>query len=163
MRSLLIGALLLTSCNFARAEIMEVDTDQPLVAANLPNSWDLNRVDRGIEAISQDKDAFVWVESYLPEELDAIIAEHNAYWKEQGVEITGHETSEHAETGGKYAITEETATENGKPTRLLYAEYDLGLPSKRNIIVTYWASPEGDKKYNNAVADIFSSMTITEK
>ena len=120
-------------------------------------------VDRGIEAISQDKDAFVWVESYLPEELDAIIAEHNAYWKEQGVEITGHETSEHAETGGKYAITEETATENGKPTRLLYAEYDLGLPSKRNIIVTYWASPEGDKKYNNAVADIFSSMTITEK
>lgn len=163
MRSLLIAAFLLSSSALVQAETMEVNPERPIVSANLPNAWDISRVDRGIQAISKDQDAFVWVESYLPGELDEIIAEHNAYWKEQGVEITGHESTEHSENGKSYVITEETATEDGKPTKLMYAEYSLGLGSKRNIVVTYWASPEGDKKYEHTVGDIFSSMTVTEK
>ena len=60
-------------------------------------------------------------------------------------------------------MTTEHATWKGEPTVLYYVEFQLGLPSKSNIVFTYWASPEGDKAFNKEVGDVLASLKVTEK
>ncbi|MBV8473235.1 MAG: hypothetical protein JO234_07440, partial [Hyphomicrobiales bacterium] len=55
------------------------------------------------------------------------------------------------------------ATWNGKPTVLYYVEFQLGLPSKSNIVFTYWASPAGDQTFHKEVGAVLRSLTVTEK
>jgi len=91
-----------------------------------------------------------------------IIAEHSAYWKDQGVEIASRDEDKRQENGKQISITTEHATWKGEPTVLYYVEYHLGLASNSNIVVTYWASPEGDKSFHDAVGDVLGSLKITE-
>ena len=163
MRSLLALVVLLASTALALAEPMEIRPKAPVATFDLPDSWDTSRIERGIQAISPDKEVDLWIEAYKPDQFQAILAEHNAYWKEQGVEITGQDSKTHKEGGQQVQMTTETATWNGKPTVLYYIEYDLGLASKSNIVVTYWASPEGDKTFHADVGKILESLEVTEK
>jgi hypothetical protein len=147
----------------AQAGVMEVRPDAPVAAFTIPDGWDTSRVARGIQAISKDGEVDFWIEAYGPGDYDAILAEHNAYWKDQGVAITGRDSQTQEKNGRKVKITEEHATWKGDPTVLYYVEYDLALPSKTNIVFTYWASPKGDKTYQGEVGDVLGSLELTEK
>jgi hypothetical protein len=164
--SMRISTILLTLLvwpTFAHAGVMEVRPDAPVAEFSIPDSWETSRVNRGIQAVSKDGEVDFWIEAYTPSEFDQILAEHNAYWKDQNVAISGKDTQEHEENGRKVIVTEDHATWKGKPTVLYYVEYQLGLPSKTNIVLTYWASPEGDKAFQKEVGDVVGSIKLTEK
>ena len=163
MRTLLVVAAIVVSATLAKAGTVEVRPTAPVATVALSDVWDVSRIDRGIQAKAKDQDVYVWVEAYAPDELDIIIAEHNAYWKDQGVVVTGRDTSAHEENGATVQITTEAATWKGQPTVLNYVEFNLGLPSKSNVVLTYWASPEGDKALHSEVGKILGSVTATEK
>jgi hypothetical protein len=163
MRSPFVLAFLLAATTLALAEPMEIRPKAPVATFDIPDSWETSRIARGIQAISSDKEVDLWVEAYKPDQFKAILAEHDAYWKEQGVEIAGRDSQSHKEGGQEVQMTTETATWNGKPTVLYYIEYNLGLASKSNIVVTYWASPEGDETFHREVGKILESLAVTEK
>ena len=163
MRLIFATALAIVSATLAHAETMEVRPGKPVASFTLPDEWETTRTNRGIQVKTDDDDVYIWVETYRPEELKTIVSEHNAYWDEQGVKITGRDLSEHVENGVSVQVVSEKATWEGKPTVLLYMEYDLALPSKSNILITYWASPEGHDTYSKDVKSIIGSMTVTEK
>ena len=163
MRSLFALAVFLAATTFALAEPMEIRPEAPVATLDIPDAWETSRISRGIEAVSPDKEVYLWVEAYEPDQFKAILAEHDAYWKEQGVEITARDSKSYKEGGQQVQMTTETATWNDKPTVLYYVEYDLGLASKSNIVVTYWASPEGDETFHGNVGKILESLAVTEK
>jgi hypothetical protein len=140
-----------------------VRPDAPVASFTIPDSWETSRVARGLRAVSKDGEVDFWIEAYEPSESAAILAEHNAYWSDQGVAITGRNSKTQEKEGRKVIVTEEQATWKGDPTVLYYVEYDLGLPSKNNLVFTYWASPGGDKTYQGEVGDVLASLKVTEK
>jgi hypothetical protein len=142
---------------------MEVQPDAPVAKFTIPDSWKISRIDRGIQAISKDEEVDFWIEVYKPNDFKQILAEHDAYWKEQGVEIASRDSQTHIESGQTMTITNEHATWNGKPTVLYYVEFKLGLPSQSNIVFTYWASPEGNDTFRKEVGAVLSSLKVTEK
>jgi hypothetical protein len=163
MRAVVPAALLLLLCGSAYAATVEIRPDRPIAEFSIPDDWKTSHIKRGIQAVSSDKEVYFWIEAYAPSDFKTLIAEHNAYWKQQGVDITSSDEQKHNENGKEVAVTTEHATWNGEPTVLYYVEYRLGLPSNSNIVVTYWASPEGDKAFQKQVGDVLGSLTITEK
>jgi hypothetical protein len=163
MRSLACTLFLLLAAAPASAKIVEIRPDQPVAQFDIPDDWTTTRTDRGIQSVSKDKEVYFWIEAYKPDEFQDIINEHNAYWKDQGVVITSSDEEKKTEAGKEVSVTNEHATWNGKPTVLYYVEFHLGLPSQTNIVLTYWASPEGDAAYQKQVGDALSSLSLTEK
>jgi hypothetical protein len=163
MRSVIAAALVVAFAGVAHAETMEVRPKAPIASFTFPDDWDTDRTPRGIQANTEDDEVYIWVETYLPNELETVVAEHNTYWAKQGVKITGRDLKQHVENGVTVQVVSETATWKGKPTVLYYMEYDLALESKRNILITYWASPEGNEENSAEVKSIIDSMAITEK
>jgi hypothetical protein len=163
MRSLLSFVFLLTSCVLSFAGVMEVRPNRPVAEFNIPDGWKTSRIDRGIQAVSKDGEVYFWIETYQPDELQQIVAEHNAYWKDQGVVIASSDDQTHSENGMEVSMSNKHATWKGDPTVLYYLEFHLGLPSKSNIVLTYWASPEGDKSFHKDIGDVISSLKVTEK
>jgi hypothetical protein len=163
MRSLFAVALLMASAGLAQAETVEVHPSKPVATLTVPDGWSASRSKRGLEIKTEDEEVYIWAETYQPNELKRIVAEHDNYWKDQGVVINGRDLSQRVEDGKMVQIVAQKATYEGKPTVLLYMEYDLGLPSKSNILITYWASPEGHDEHAKDVQAIIGSMEITEK
>lgn len=163
MRNLMALAALLVSTVFAQAATVEVQPSAPVAEFTIPDSWQISRIDRGIQATSKDGEVFFWIEAYKPSEFDQILAEHNAYWKDQGVTISSGDSQSHNENGQTATITNEHATWKGKPTVLYYVEFKLALASQSNIVFTYWASPEGDRAVHKEIGNVLSSLKVTEK
>jgi hypothetical protein len=163
MRSLFALVVLLFTPVLAQAGTMEVRPDAPIATFTIPDSWQTSRIDRGIQAISKDEEVDFWIETYKPSEFQQILAEHDAYWKEQGVVISSREQKSETQNGQTMMFTIEHATWNGKPTVLYYVEFKLALPSQSSIVFTYWASPEGDQTFRKEVGAVLSSLKVTEK
>ncbi|MBV8662046.1 MAG: hypothetical protein JO107_02980 [Hyphomicrobiales bacterium] len=163
MRNIIVLGAFLSSCVLAQAGTMEVQPDAPVAKFTIPDAWQTSRIERGIQAISKDGEVDFWIEAYKPSEFKQILAEHDAYWKDQGVVISSRDSETHKENGQTLIITNDHATWNGKPTVLYYVEFQLGLPSKSNIVFTYWASPAGDQTFHKEVGAVLRSLTVTEK
>ncbi len=154
---------LLLSSALAHADPVELRPSQPIAELTIPDHWEVKRIERGIQIFSEDYEVYIWLEAYNPNELQKIIAEHDAYWKSQGITIASHDEQKHQEDGKEVSVTTDNAIWNRKPTILYYKDIHLGLPSGTNIVFTYWASPKGDKAFERDVADIQKSLKVTEK
>lgn len=163
MRRAFLLAGFLLAATFAHAETVEVRPDAPVAQFTIPEGWKTSRIDRGIQAVSKDEEVDFWIEAYTPDQFQSLLGEHNAYWKDQCVAISSSDSQTHSANGKEVVVTTEHATWKGKPTVLYYIEFNLGLPSKSNIVFTYWASPEGDKTFQSDVGDVIKSLDVTEK
>ncbi len=163
MRVFVYLVAFLYACDLAQAETMEVRPSAPIAEFAVPDDWRSSRIERGIQEISADGEVYFWIEAYTPDEFEQILAEHNAYWKEQGVVIGSSDSQTRRENGQEMTMTTEHATWKGAPTVLYYIEFQLGLPSHSNIVFTYWASPDGDKAFHKEVGDVLGSLKVTEK
>lgn len=129
------------------------------LAFQVPDSWKVSTVQRGLEIKSPDEEIFMWVEAYRRSDLDKIKAEHGKYFASQGVAMIG-EPKIKAEGKAKYglAFMDIEATWKGKPTVLRYIMVEPTDASKRSLIVSYWASPEGDKEHAAAMSKLIENL-----
>ena len=56
-------------------------------------------------------------------------------------------------------VTDLPATWKDEPTVLRYLAIDLHLPSQTQILLSYWASPDGDREHDDAMDKIIASFT----
>lgn len=141
------------------ARPMNIPSGNPVVSVDVPGGWKSSATSRGIEVRSPDEEVFFWLEVYLPAQLEAIRAEHQAYFTKQGVKITGEPKVATINEGTvKVVATDLPATWNGKPTVLRYLAIDPSLPGQNQILLSYWASPEGDKTHEVAFKKVIGSL-----
>jgi len=145
------------------AASVEVSPARPSVRVNTPSDWISTRISRGVQIKTRDEELFVWLEVYRDGELNAVIAEHNAYWKKEGIVIRGRNQQSEEKDGRIFSITQVDALWNGEPTVLYYMDLDLKLPSGRKIVLTYWASPKADQEHTARVEALMDSITVTER
>lgn len=159
LRLLTATAALLAGVATLEAKTLRFPAGEPIASVQIPDSWKSNKVPRGVGAQSPDDEAWVWFEFYVPSQYDAVVREHERYFAGQGVEITGKpRVSESNEDGVAIKATDFPATWQGKPTILRYLAIDFGLPNGKQMLMSYWASPEGEKMHGSAIGEMLQSM-----
>lgn len=143
----------------ASARQINLPAGNPIMGIDLPADWKAAASKRGIEVRSPDEEVFFWVEIYLPADKEAVTNEHQLYFARQGVEITGEpRTSRNTEGSVKVQATDFPATWKGKPTILRYLAVDPGLPAGNLVLLSYWASPQGDKMHDAVFRAVLKSL-----
>ena len=161
MRHVLAGIflLLLAAATGARAAQVNIPSGNPILGIDVPAGWKATATRRGIEVRSPDEEVFFWVEVYLPADLSAVRGEHERYFAAQGVKVTGEPKVSRNETGGvKVQATAFPATWKGTPTVLRYLAIDPGLSAGNQVLISYWASPEGDRTHDVAFRRVLDSL-----
>ncbi|MDB5511267.1 MAG: hypothetical protein JWR08_750 [Enterovirga sp.] len=154
--SFVMGAVLATS---SLARQVNLPSGNPIVGVDIPNNLKTSATSRGIEVRTADEEVFFWIEIYVPADYDKLVAEHEKYFKNQGVVITGTpKVSVSDEPNAKVQATDFPATWNGKPTVLRYLAIDPKLSGQNQILVSYWASPEGDRTHAPAFRKVLDSF-----
>ena len=143
----------------ALAKPVTVTPGNPAVTVDIPAKWQASQIDRGVQAKTADEEVFIWFESYRPAQFQTLVGEHNAYFKKQGVAI-GDQNESREKEFPTYVVktTNFTATYQGKPTILRYVSVIPKDADKRNLLVSVWASPEGETTYAEDIQAIFGSF-----
>jgi hypothetical protein len=142
---------------------VELSPARPSMRVDTPPGWVNTRIPRGLQTHTKDEELYVWLEVYSDGELDAVLAEHSAYWKNEGIVIRGRNRDSEEKNGRTFSVTQIDALWNGEPTVLYYVDFDLKLPSGRKIVITYWASPKADQEYAARFEALMDSLTVTER
>ena len=125
----------------------------------LPNAWHVTATDRGLQAQTRDDEVYIWAEAYTEGSLDEVSQEHQKYYDDQGVVVTGKpQTKDGTVNGVPARFLNLPATWQGKKTILQYVFLDPGPNRKWKLMLSEWASPEGDKKYDADTNDILNSV-----
>jgi hypothetical protein len=94
---------------------------QRIATVAIPDAWQVDDVDRGWAASTQEQEVMVWLEVYDAAGLGALMAEHRAYFAAQKIAETGKPRATTGSAGGlKAAVTTVPATWDGSPTTLKY-------------------------------------------
>jgi hypothetical protein len=163
MRASFSVLCLLLSSGLAHADPVELRPGEQIAEFTIPDHWEVKRIDAGVQLFSNDYEVYIWIETHKPDQFQQIVAAHDAYLKKQGVDVGSSDEEKRQENGKDVSVVTRNATWNGKPTVFYYKEFQLGLPSRSNVLFTYWASPKGDKTFQKDVADILASLKVTEK
>ncbi|WP_331286331.1 hypothetical protein [Methylorubrum populi] len=156
-----LALLLMTGSAALAKKVTVVPGDRP-IAVDIPASWKVTTIDRGIQARTADDEVYLWFESYKPAQFTALLGEHNAYFKEQGVKMTGEGQSKEVDFPTYVLkVTEYPATYEGKPTVLRYLSVVPKADGLRSLLVSYWASPAGDKTYDAQTNAILNSLAAS--
>jgi hypothetical protein len=159
IRVLFFAAALICGGGVAFAETVNLPRANPVVAITFPQDWGVSRIPRGIEVKSPDEEVFVWFETFPAAAEKRVWSEHEAYFNRQGVTISGDPTIRtNADGGVSVRFIEFNAKWQGAPTVLRYLVFDLNLASKTQLMMSYWASPAGDKVHAEAMKAIIESL-----
>jgi len=143
----------------ALAKNVKVATNGKPIVIEIPDIWKASEIDRGIQIKSSDEEIFFWVEAYDDSELESIKKEHAKYFTEQGISFTG-EPKITGHDAGNYGVAtiDFSASWEGKPTVVRYLLIEPKDTAKSRLIVSYWASPEGDKTYDPQMQGVVNSL-----
>ena len=159
--ALAVALLLCASPATARQRVLTVD-GSPFMTFELPRGWKVSEIERGLQIRSNDGEAYVWIESYAPSQRDAVLAEHDKYFAGQGVRIKGDpEVQPPQQADGKTIVYMEfQATWKSAPTVLRYALVDPHARSGREVIVSYWVSPDASQRVDEDVLTMTESLAL---
>jgi hypothetical protein len=157
--ALIAGVAALAAVPSASAKPVKIATTPAPLTVEVPNAWSVGSVKRGVEIKSEDGEVFIWIETYAAAELERVRAEHDRYFEKQGVKVVGEVKVASVKREG-YAIVflGLPSTWNGAPTVLRYVMVEPTDPDRRRVMMSLWASPEGDKTHDPKVMALIDSL-----
>lgn len=144
----------------ADARTVEIAPKEPIAKIDLPDSWKVRRKDRGIEAKSGDDEVWLWFETIEAADREKEFKAYEAWFRDQGITIkpTPPVVRDLSTPSVKITAYEFDALWKGEPTVLRYMLFDFDLPSKKLVLMSYWASPDGDRNHDGAMSLVMSQL-----
>lgn len=125
----------------------------------MPDNWAVQTIPRGIQIRSNDEEVYMWVEAVTDGSLEEAMDEYMDYFKKEGVTFTGAPTQSKSSIAGTPVLfIDFPATYKGKPNLVRMLVSDAKAGEAKGMLVGYWASPEGDKKYEQPVGRIVEDL-----
>ncbi len=143
----------------ALAKPLALTSADPVAVINIPNDWSGSKIARGLEIKTPDEEVYLWFELATQAEMPTVQKEHDDYFAKQGVKITGSSETKSAEVNGRaWSFTELQATGKDGPSIIRYVAINPNLPSGKIVLMTYWASPGGDKIHDAAMQKLLDAI-----
>ena len=156
-KSVLLGTLIVASLGASAKEVVLND-----ITLDVPSGYKVEESTRGVLVKSPDGEVDVWVEVYKDIETDKLIGEHDRYWKKNEVAMNGDGERSSREDGDIHVNRTDFkhATWKGDPTVLRYTAVGPYGSQKEWVLITYWASPEGDKEFNDDIQKMIGTLHV---
>ena len=142
----------------ARAKVFELPDAKPAITVNFPDAWSPEEIEKGAQATSPDTSIYVALEIEKAKDTAKAVADTIIWLRKKGVKID--QSSQRRNQGEINGLPVVNIEFDGKdedgPTSVALSVIDL--PGDRIGILTFWGSPDGQKKYAGQLAGILKSL-----
>ncbi len=130
------------------------------ITLDVPDDYKVANSKRGILVTSTDGEVDLWIELFSAADQPTVLDEHMSYWKKKDVDLHGDGETTASKSGDRDVVNTKfpDATWKGDPTVLHYSANGPFGPQKWTLLLTYWASPEGDKEHGDEVNKMISDI-----
>jgi hypothetical protein len=153
--TLACGAALLSS---ALADTHKLPEEKPIASIAIPDAWETDEIDNGIEATSDDGEVYLAVEKTEAGKVGDALDQAMKYLKSKGVTVTDSSMKQtEAKLNGMDTvdISWDGKDEEG-PAKISLTV--VSVTEKEGLLLIYWASPEGEKKHQEELSAIAKSI-----
>ncbi len=157
-----LGALVLLP-GLAIAKTFPVPTDDPIATVSIPESWNPEPYEGGVEATSEDGKIYVAIEQVAADDVKSATEEGIKFFVKQGVDIDANSMKTKQIKINALDAFDITFTGKDKDGP---ANVSLTLvatnSSGKFLLLYYWGSPEGEKANIGDLKKISDSIQATK-
>ena len=126
---------------------------------NVPNTWRVKNIDRGVEISSPDEEIYLWVEAVTTDGVERVVDEYFKYFNKQGVTTRQPVDQQKHTVGGVDLVQmDNPATYQGAETIVRFVITDARPNESKGLFIGYWASPKGDKAHDATMSAIIADI-----
>jgi hypothetical protein len=142
----------------ALARNFAIPASHPVATVVLPDDWDGETIDAGVEVTSKDDEIYIAFEAVKASKAEAALNEGLNYLKGKGVKIDEKSMKQKELTinGMRGIEVDFTGMDQDGETQISLML--LGASKDRVVMLTYWGSPEGTKANADALNKIVASI-----
>ena len=157
-RILLAGAALAFIATPAFAKNSAIPAQNPVATVVLPDDWDADEIDNGVEVTSKDDEIYMAFEVTKASKAEAALNEGLDYLKGKGVKLDDSSMKQEELTinGMKGIAVNFTGKDNDGDTRISLML--LGASKDRLVMLTFWGTPDGAKANAETLTKITDSI-----
>lgn len=140
------------------AKTFSIPDPNPVAVITMPDDWDSTEIDKGVESTSDDETVYVSVEVTELEDAAKSIAEAVTWLKGKGVVVdqATQEKKPFSINGMEGVQVQWTGKDEDGPTQVSLTL--LQVTETKGLVLTYWASPEGEKENLKDLGSIINSL-----
>lgn len=132
------------------------------ITLDVPENYSSSSSKHGLLVKTPDSSVDVWVEVVKMVDVGDLKKEHDAYWEKNKVVLNGEGDGSETKVGdvnvAKVDYTK--ATWKGDPTVLRYTFIGPLGSEQKLVLITYWASPAGDRSFGPDLQAMIKTMTV---
>jgi hypothetical protein len=157
----LIALVLLPS--FAVAKTFPVPSDDPIATVSIPDSWNPQAYEGGVEATSDDGKVYVAIEQVAADDVKSATEEGIKFFVKQGVDIDANsmKTKEIKINSLDAFDIAFTGKDKDGPANVSLTLVKTNAGGKF-LLLYYWGSPEGEKANAGDLKKISDSIQATK-
>jgi hypothetical protein len=150
-------------CGPAQAGVFTVPYEKPALTISVPDRWNPNHSEDGVDAAAPDNAAFFSIYTAQADSAGAVQRDSLAILTRNGMTIKPKPVSEAPASfaGLDWTQSQYAATEDGKPKTVTLDVAPLG--AKRYIQLLIWGTPEGVAKNDAALQKIFATIKLKKR
>jgi hypothetical protein len=158
MKRLLIAALLAAVPSFAYAKNYAIPKNNPVATLALPDDWEADTIDSGVEVTSKDGEVYIAFETVKAADAKSAVGEAIDYLVSKGVKIdaSSMKTKDGAINGMPSTEIDWKGTDKDGDTEISLIVVQAS--KDRLVMLTYWGTPEGGKANEDALNKIAASI-----
>jgi hypothetical protein len=158
LRACLVAGFLAAFPALLAAKSYTIPDPNPVAVVTIPDDWDTTEIAKGIEADSEDEEVYIAIEVTEMNNVAKTIEETIVWLKNKEVVIdpATQQQSEITINGIPGFMVKWSGTDKDGPTNVSLTI--LVLSETKGLLLTYWASPDGEKDNLKALKGIADSI-----
>ena len=142
----------------ALAKSFAIPSENPVATVVLPDDWDADEIDTGVEVNSKDNEVYMAFETVKSANAEEALNEGLDYIKSKGVKLDESSMKQQETTIGGMKGIAVNFTGKDKDGDAQISLILLAASKDRLIMLTYWSSPEGAKANEDDLNKIADSI-----
>jgi hypothetical protein len=158
IRACLVAGLLVACPSLGSAKSFTIPDPNPVAVVTMPDDWESTEIAKGVESMSEDEKVYVAVEVTELKDVAKAVADSIIWLKSKDVEIDRATQNQRDITinGMTGVQVKWDGKDEDGPTHVSLTV--LSVTDTKGLILTYWASPEGEKENLKELSDIIDSL-----
>ena len=145
------------------AKTFPIPSDNPVATVNIPNSWEPNEYDGGVEGTSKDGQFYFAFEAVNRKDSAEATRESMLWFKKQGVvlDLNSQTTNESMLNGLPVYVISYTGKDKDGPTNI--TTVIVATNKKDRFLMIYgWGSDSADQANKKEIDKILASISLTK-